>query len=297
MNASDILGVTLTPRSVRAVLVDDAGRVAGRAEGTSEELLGVAEAVLREAGLARPRLVGLAVVEPRGPELQPALDALSSAWDASVRPEVVGWGAALVLGEAWCGAARQASTVVGLALGERASAGLVLDGRLWTGVRRLAGSVAWLALNPVEREDYRKLGCLEAEVGAAGVVRRLVWRIKAGDRSRVLDAAGGDLSAITLDHVLAGARDGDGVAISVIRDTVKYLGMAVANLAAVVDPDIIVLGGSIQTAGDLLLEPIRAECARRMPPQMSGSLPIELAALGADAPAIGAARHALTARS
>ena len=63
--------------------------------------------------------------------------------------------------------------------------GTVRDGRAWLGTRRRASSVAWLALNPVEREDYRKTGCLEAEAAAAGIVRRLVWRIKAGDRSRV----------------------------------------------------------------------------------------------------------------
>ncbi len=89
---------------------------------------------------------------------------------------------------------------------------------------------------------------------------------QAGDQSRVLDMADGDLSAITLTHVLDGAREGDGVAISVVRDTVKYIGMAVANLATTVDPEIIVLGGMVQSAGDLLLEPLRHECARRWRP-------------------------------
>ena len=55
----------------------------------------------------------------------------------------------------------------------------------------------FVQIDPVEREDYRKIGCLDAEVAAAGLVRRLVWRIKAGDRSRVQDRASGDLSAIT----------------------------------------------------------------------------------------------------
>ena len=62
-----------------------------------------------------------------------------------------------------------------------------------TGANRRAPAIAWLALNPVEREDYRKIGCLEAEVAAPGIVRRLIWRVKAGDRSRVVDAVGGDL--------------------------------------------------------------------------------------------------------
>ena len=83
----------------------------------------------------------------------------------------------------------------------------------------------------------------KAVPAAAGIVRRLIWRVKAGDRSRVIDAAKGNFSSVTVDHVLNGARDGDGVAISVVRDTAKYLGMAAANMVAVADPDMLVLGG------------------------------------------------------
>jgi glucokinase len=150
--------------------------------------------------------------------------------------------------------------------------------------------VAWLALNPVEREDYRKTGCLEAEVAAAGIVRRLIWRIKAGDRSRVSDAVGGDFSIITMQHVLDAARAGDGVSISVIRDTAKYLGMAAANLVVVADPEMLVLGGIMATSSDLLLDPLRTEITRRLPKPMMEVLTIRTALLGEDAAAIGAAR-------
>src|SRR6266478_6550519 len=78
----------------------------------------------------------------------------------------------------------------------------------------VAGVASWMALNPVEREDYRRFGCLEAEIGNAGIVRRLVWRIKSGDESRVLGMAGGDIGAITLQHIFDAARAGDGVSIS-----------------------------------------------------------------------------------
>ena len=297
MSTPDILGIELSDQRVRAVVVDAEGRVAGRAEGPSAETdgaTGVASAALREAGVQRPRLIGVAALEPQARHVSPAVESLAAAWDGAMQPVVIAWGAAYALGEVWCGAARDVRNVLVFAVGHRTAAGLVLDGRLWTGAHDLAGSAAWLALNPVEREDYRKLGCLDAEVGASGIIRRLVWRIKAGDESRVLDMAGGDLASITLDHILAGARTGDGVAISVIRDTVKYLGMAVANLAATVDPEMVVLGGTVQAAGDLLLEPIRHECARRMSPLMYPHVRIELATLGADAPAIGAARRALS---
>ena len=155
--------------------------------------------------------------------------------------------------------------------------------------------MGWLSLNPVEREDYRKAGCVEAEVAAAGIVRRMIWRIKAGDRSRVQDAVKDDLSAITVDHILEAARAQDGVSISVVRDTAKYLGMAAANLVVVADPEMLVLGGIMASAADLLLEPIRTELARRLPKAMLDALAIETATLGDEAAAIGAARLASAA--
>jgi glucokinase len=151
-----------------------------------------------------------------------------------------------------------------------------------------------MSLNPVEREDYRKIGCLEAEVAASGIVRRLVWRIKAGDRSEVQDAVDNELSTITMAHILDAARKGDGVSISVIRDTAKYLGMAAANIAALADPEVLVLGGLMASAADLLLEPVRLEINRRLPRAMLDGLSIVAATLGDDAAAIGAARIATT---
>jgi predicted NBD/HSP70 family sugar kinase len=88
---------------------------------------------------------------------------------------------------------------------------VISNGTLLTGAHGLASSVKWLALNPVEREDYRRMGCLEAEGGSSGIVRRLIWRLKSGDESRVFEAAGSNYSAITLDAILEAARENDGV--------------------------------------------------------------------------------------
>ena len=71
---------------------------------------------------------------------------------------------------------------------------------------------------------------------------------------------------MTADMVFDGARVGDGVCISVVRDTTKYVGMAIVNLAAVLDPEAIVLGGTLASAGDMMLEAIRLECTRRLRP-------------------------------
>jgi glucokinase len=182
---------------------------------------------------------------------------------------------------------------VALTVSDRVHAGIVADGRPFEGAHGLAGAAGWLALNPVEREDYRRLGCLEAEIGGNGIVRKLVWRLKAGEMSRVLDIAGGDMSAISVRQIFDAAREGDGVAISVVRDTARYIGMAIGNLVSVVDPDIVILGGLMAEAADLLLEPARAEAVRRMPISVTAHVQIVAAILGEDGAALGAARAAM----
>ena len=291
------LGIELDEGLARAVLVDQGGKVVARAEEaqheSSEIAVRAARSVLAAAKIAQPIAVGVAAVESEDRASRSIVDALAAELKTRTSVPILDVGQACVLAEAWCGAGQGARHVVAFLVGTRVTAGIVSDGALLKGARGLAGSVAWLALNPVEREDYRRLGCLEAEAGAAGIVRRLVWRIKSGDRSRVLEMVDGDFSAIRIGHVLTGAREGDGVAISVVRDTVKYLGMAISNIAAIVDPELVVLRGIVQSASDLLLDPIRQECARRMAPAVFARLRIELSTLGEDAAALGAARHAM----
>src|SRR5258706_4682300 len=96
--------------------------------------------------------------------------------------------------------------------------------------------------------------------------------------------------------VFEGARAGDGVAISVVRDTAKYIGMAVATLAAAIDPEVVVVSGSV-AAADLMLEPVRQECMRRLPPEWVSDLRVQFSTPRPDAIAIGAARLALPPQS
>jgi hypothetical protein len=292
-----MLGVELDDARAYAVGLDDQGNVLARAQiDAGGDLAGAAVKALEQvqgsmAG-APPGLLGVAAINPESPAIGPVVAQLALRFGGSVDKTggAVLSGTAAAAAEAWVGAARGVKDVVLFAVSQHATGGVVRNGAAITGARGRAGSLAWLSLNPVEREDYRKIGCLEAEVAAAGIVRRLIWRIKAGDRSRVQDIVKDDFSAITADHVLTAARSGDGVSISVVRDTAKYLGMAAANLVAISDPEILVLGGIMASAADLLLEPIRTEIARRLPRPMLEALRIETALLGDDAAAIGAAR-------
>ena len=275
------LGLDLAARGIaRAVLVDDAGTLVEQGEGGDAR-----EAVAAATASRTPEVTGIAssIDQP---------DVAIAGFPVVVRCTP---GAAAVAAEAWIGSARGARHAVCLHIGEEVFAGVLLDGKPWAGAHNRAGAAAWLALNPVERQDYRRLGSLAAEVASGGIARRLSWRIQAGDQSRVLDAAGGALDAITGDLVFAGARGGDGVAISVVRDTAKYIGMAVASLAATIDPEVVVVSGTVAVA-DLMLDAVRQECVRRLPESMAG-LRVEFSTLGPDAIAIGAARLALTAQA
>lgn len=280
-----LLGLDVASRRVVAVVVGDDGRVLRRAgaEGAPREAIAAVLSTLgpvdgyAAAGLASD-VEGTIVVD-----------------DLPINIRRCAPGAAAVAAEVWIGAARGAQHAVCLWVGDRVMAGIMLNGEPWQGAHGLAGAAAWFALNPVERQDYRKYGGLAAEVSDRGIARRLTWRIQAGDHSAVLERAG-DLDAITAKHVFDGARAGDGVASSVVRDTARYVGMAVANLLTSLDPEIIVLGGPIAVAGDLLLEPVRQETARRVPPALAANLRFEVSPLAEDGIAIGAARLARTGR-
>jgi glucokinase len=285
-------GVEVRDAAVAAVRVGDDGSVEARVLAPGVDADAVATAI-REVGSGQVSRLGIALRDPHDASMTGIIVAGTRA--AGGTPRVITRGAAVALAEHWCGAAQGIEHVVALTAADCVHAGIVISGRHFPGAHGFAGAAGWLALNPVEREDYRKLGCLEAEIGAAGIVRRLVWRLKSGDHSRVLDMAGGDLSAITVQQIFDAARHGDGVAISVVRDTARYIGMAIGNLVAVVDPEVVVLGGLIADAADLLLEPSRAEAGRRMPARVAASVTIAAAVLGADAGAIGAARAAMIA--
>jgi glucokinase len=276
------LGLDLSGLPARAVLVNDEGAVLASASGAD-----AAEAARSATHLRAPDVAGAAMFSD-GRDT-PALAGIRAV--SRCTP-----GAAAMAAESWIGAARGARHAVCLYISDEVFAGLLLDGKPWSGAHGRAGAAAWLALNPVERQDYRKLGSLAAEISAKGIARRLSWRVQAGDRSNVLDSAGGSLDAITGQLVFDGARAGDGVAISVVRDTAKYIGMAVATLAAAIDPEVVVVSGRVAVA-DLMLEPVRQECARRLPPEWMSDLRVEFSTLGADAIAVGAAHSALPAQS
>jgi glucokinase len=283
------LGVDVSDHIARLALVSG-DEVLAQGIVAANRAAAIKDAAKKAVAAAKGRIGGVAVALPSASTAVPGdlIGALGGIGKGA--PAAIAAGTAAAIAEHWCGAARGVKQVIAFSIAEHVTAGVLVDGKAWRGAHGLASSVGWLAVNPVEREDYRRLGALEAEVAAAGIVRRFVWRIKSGDESSVSDRVKGDFSKIAAADILQGARGGDGVSVSVVRDTAKYAGMAIANLVTMFDPEMIVLGGIIASSGDILLDAIRTETSRRLLPEQNAQVRIELSTLGDDAVAIGAAR-------
>lgn len=182
--------------------------------------------------------------------------------------------AGYVLGESWRGAARGLRDVVFVSISTGIGVGILSNGVVIRGAHGIAGAAGWFALDPEWKETYGAVGCWEAEAAGPAIARRF----GAGDTAAAIEAA----------------RRGDPAARAVLEQAARYSAMGIANLISALNPEAVVLGGGvIRGAGDLLLETIRAEVRRWAQPIAASRCRIELTELGEDAGLFGAARLAL----
>lgn len=201
-----------------------------------------------------------------------------------------------ILAECWVGAGRGARCVVGLTIGTGIGGGIVLDGRIHHGVSDSAGEVGHMTINLNGRRcNCGNDGCLEAYASGPAIAARAVEQLRAGASSRLGTLVDGALETITAATVYEAAATGDLLADEVVRDTARYLGVGVANLLNIFNPDRVVIAGGVTRAGDHLFEPLRREVARRAFRPAVEACTIVPAALDGYAGVIGAARVFLLA--
>jgi glucokinase len=191
------------------------------------------------------------------------------------------------------GAARGHAHVVFVSVGTGIGAGFILDGRLYRGRWGMAGEPGHSRVVP----DGRLCGCgnrgcwEQYASGSALVTEARDFAMRSpGGAMRLLQLAGGNAAAITGTRITEAALEGDPAALRCYSIVGTWLGQGLANLAAILDPECIVVGGGVSEAGELLLGPARAAFDRALPG--TGYRPrVEIlrAALGADAGIVGAA--------
>ncbi|HFU4001816.1 TPA: ROK family glucokinase [Streptococcus suis] len=195
------------------------------------------------------------------------------------------------LGEQWVGAGNNNPNVVFMTLGTGVGGGVIAAGNLIRGVKGAGGELGHITVDFDEPFACTcgKKGCLETVASATGIVnlsRRYADQYAGDAKLKQMIDDGQD---VTAKDVFDLAKEGDDLALIVYRHFSEYLGVACANIAAVLNPAYIVLGGGVSAAGDFLLDGVRKVFAENSFPQIKESTQIVLATRGNDAGVLGAA--------
>ena len=185
------------------------------------------------------------------------------------------------LGEYWKGGGQGYANMVFATLGTGVGGGIVIDGNLLHGAHGCGGEIGHMVLNRHETAvcGCGKRGCAEQYCSATGIVRL---------------AGLHGMENVTCKDIFDAGKAGDKVALEVLEEYYEYLGEFLGSLCSVVDPEIVVLGGGVSKAGDVLLEGVKPYFQKYVFHGIA-HIPFALASLGNDAGAYGAFKLALDA--
>ena len=194
------------------------------------------------------------------------------------------------LGEMWLGAGKGRKNIIMVTLGTGVGGGIIIDGKPLVGAHGAGGEIGHLCVNYEETDHCGcgNTGCLEQYASATGITRLANIRLAKDDAKSVLREQ--EVSAKT---VFDAVKAGDAVAKEIAEEFGKYLGHAMANLAAVVDPSAIVIGGGVSKAGEVLIEYVEKNFKERAF-FANKDTEFVLATLGNDAGICGAAKLILS---
>ena len=194
------------------------------------------------------------------------------------------------LGEMWLGAGKGRKNIIMVTLGTGVGGGIIIDGKPLVGAHGAGGEIGHLCVNYEETDHCGcgNTGCLEQYASATGITRLANIRLAKDDTSSVL--RGQEVSAKT---VFDAVKAEDAVAKEIAEEFGKYLGHAMANLAAVADPSAIVIGGGVSKAGEVLIEYVEKNFKERAF-FANKDTEFVLATLGNDAGICGAAKLILS---
>jgi glucokinase-like ROK family protein len=195
----------------------------------------------------------------------------------------------MAVGEHWGGVAKSVDNYLFVKIGTGIGCGIMIRGQVYRGIDGCAGDIGHINVDPDGPVcACGNSGCLEAMFGGAALVRDALAAARSGASTRLAERLAGK-QAITPENVGQCAAEGDPVAIGLIRDGGRRVGLVLAGLVSFFNPSMIVIGGGLAGLGHLLLAEIRGVVYRRSLPLATGNLPIVLSELGPSAGSVGAA--------
>jgi glucokinase len=196
---------------------------------------------------------------------------------------------AAAIGEMWCGAAQGYRTIICVTLGTGVGGGIILDGKLWRGADGSAGEIGHIGVDPFGGVPCTcgSRGCLEVYASATAIVR-----MTREARPRYPNSILHNTEDLTSAKVYQAGTEGDELAIEVFRRMGVYLGIGLASLINVLNPEIVVIGGGLSNGWDLFEKHMHQQVIERAFPIPARRVKIVRAECGDDAGLLGAARLA-----
>ncbi len=309
-----ILGVDIGATHVAVAVTDLRGKVLAwreqqrpvrtDPEHTRTLVHELCDACLAEWSRGNKRLVGIGLavpspVDPRHPNR--VSEVVLPAWrghigieDLHLRygvPVLVDNDANLgALAEGWWGAGRNVRDFTYIKVATGIGAGIILGGEIYRGSTGVAGEIGHVAIDPEGSPCVCGLrGCLVTLVGTAALIARTTELLPEYPGSPL----GG--AAISIESIERAAIEGDALAGRVVREAGEHLGIAVAGLLNLINPEMVILGGGVTRVRELLIEPLRHVVRNRTLVTSVAATEIRISELGARAIAIGAATLVLSA--
>ena len=302
-----VFAVDLGGTHLRVALVDDTGTILeqtkqetpkGSAEGVVAALVDAAQKwnSYKHAVVAASIMVPGAVDAGKAVVLQsPNLPSIVKYALKEELEERLGWPVflendanAAAVGEMWLGAARGCRDVVSVTLGTGVGGGVILDGKLWRGSHGSAGEIGHTTVDPFSGLKCKcgNTGCLELFASATAIVRMT--------REGLSSFPGSNLNSdgLTAEKVYEAGRDGDELALAVFKRFGMYLGIGLANLINLIDPQVIVIAGGAVNGWDLFAEEMYRQVKERAFRTTAQQVNIARAECGDNAGLLGAARLA-----
>ncbi len=301
-------GVDIGGTTVKLGLFDEKGGLTDKWEIPTDRenegafiLRDVADSIwakMKERGISKENLAGIGVGAPGATDEEGTLvgGAVNIGWKPfnipkalrayiDVEVKAANDANAAAYGELWQGGGKGCRNMVAVTLGTGVGGGIVMNGRLLTGATGAGGEIGHIHIEDDEAESCGcgNKGCLEQYASATGIVRLAQRRLTQDNTPTVL--RGADLSAKT---VFDGVKSGDAVSIEIAERFGEYLGKGLAAVAAVVNPEVFVIGGGVSKAGEILLSFVEPSYKKYVF-DPCGNVKFKLAELGNDAGICGAA--------
>jgi len=201
---------------------------------------------------------------------------------------------AAAIGELYFGAGRGARNFIYITVSTGIGGGIIIDGRIYTGSIGTAGELGHMVVNDKGPQcNCGNKGCWETLASGTALAREARQSIREGAATSILEHADGNIEKISAESIHEAAQAGDKLANELIARTAYYLGVGLANLINIFNPEVIVIGGGLSNIGDMLLKPAFEEAKRRAFKQAYQAVRLARAELGRNSGVLGAAAFAL----